>query len=221
MRSFYSAIFIGLMLPLGFLDVAAAAGRDPYDLPEPVAIQHRKYQMTDSLFLNAGYIPTDSFNRGYTFATGYRVALRPWLNWEVLNYTQVANHETQLKHDLENLNLKVENIGLGGNFDWPKQIYMTGFHYSPFYSKSLMFNSSLVYSETSLFLGAGAIMFNTVGAKPMIAPGIATRMYISESFAFNAYFRDYFYKDDALGINGIIDFGIGLEFGFHLFGAGS
>lgn len=214
-------LLVGLLHSLVLTPAANAAGRNPYDLPEPVAIQHRKYQMNDSLFLNAGYIPTDSFNRGFTFSTGYRHAFQPWLTWEVINYTQVANKETQLKNDLSNLQLDVKNVGLGGVFDWPKQIYMTGLHYSPFYSKSLMFNSSLVYSEMSFFFGGGALNFNTTGIKPMIAPGLATRIYFSESFAFNAFFRNYFYQDDAVGINGILDFGMGIEWGFKLFGGGS
>lgn len=194
--------------------VAAAAPRDPYDLPEQVAIQSRKYQMNHSIFGNVGYMPIDSFNRAFSFAGGYRYAIRPWLTWEVLNYTQVANSETQLKKDLEALNLDVKNVGLGGVFDWPKQIYMTGLHYAPYYSKSLMFNSTLVYSESTIFLGVGSLNFNLTGQKPMIAPGISTRMYIGTNWAFNAYFRDYFYKDENTGITGIFDFGIGLEYGF-------
>ena len=196
----------------------AAPSRDPYDLPQPVAIQNRKYSMDQSLFLSAGYLPSDSFNKGYSFAGGYRHALTSYLTWEVISFAQIANHETQLKHDLLALNIDVTNVGLGGRLDYPKQIIMTGMHYSPFYSKSLALNSTLVYSETSIFLGAGTVNFNATGAKPMIAPGLASRMYLSPNTALNLYFRDYFYKDDAAGVTGIIDFGFGLEFGFHLFG---
>jgi outer membrane beta-barrel protein len=208
------AFILSSILIVASTHTAQAAARDPYDLPEQVAIQGRKYQMNHSIFGSAGYMPIDSFNRAFSFSGGYRYAIRPWLTWEVLSYTQVANSQTQLKKDLEALNLDVKNVGLGGVFDWPKQIYMTGIHYAPYYSKSLMFNSTLVYSETSVFLGAGSLNFNLTGQKPMIAPGLATRMYIGKSFAFNAYFRDYFYKDDNTGITGIFDFGVGLELGF-------
>ncbi len=215
MRSFIFASIIFVS------SLAHAAPRDPYDLPEPVAIQGRKYQMSQSVFASAGYLPVDSFNKGWGFSGGYRYAFTPYLTWEVISYTQVANSETQLKKDLDSLNLDVKNVGLGGVLDWPKQIYMSGLHYAPFYSKSLMFNSTLVYSESSVFLGAGTINFNTVGIKPMIAPGLSNRTYISRNAAVNLYFRTYFYNDDNTGITNIFDFGIGFEYGFQLFGGGS
>ncbi len=188
--------------------------RTVYDLPEPVAIQGRKYQMSQSLLVTAGYLPSDSFNKGFTITAGYKLAFTPYLTWEILSFGYIINRETQLKKDLLALNVGVQNIGLGGVLDYPRQIYMTGLHYSPMYSKSLLFNSKLVYSETSVFLGTGTLNFNQVGHKPMLAPGVTWRMYMGPRSAVTAYFRDYFYMDDNTGITGIIDFGLGFEFKF-------
>lgn len=183
-----------------------------YDLPPAVAIQPRQYEMKHSVLGTVGYIPTDSFNRGFTLTGAYRYSIENYLVWEVLSFTHVFNQETQVKKDLLNLGVKVENVGLGGKLDYPRQIYMTGLHYSPMYSKNLLFNSRLIYSEWSLFLGGGSLNFNEVGFKPMIAPGLSGRFYASADWAVSIYFRDYFYIDDHVGINGIIDFGIGLEY---------
>ena len=185
-----------------------------YDLPPAVAIQPRKYEMKHSLMATSGYIPTDSFNRGYTFAAAYRYGIAKYLTWDVLSFTHVVNQETQLKNDIQKLNIVVTNVGLGGVLDYPRQIYMTGLHYAPMYSKSLLFNRVLTYSETSLFLGVGSINFNKVGYKPMVVPGLSARFYVSTSSAVTAHFRDYFYQDDNTGITGIMDFGIGFEFKF-------
>lgn len=183
-----------------------------YDLPPAVAIQSRQYEMKHSVLGTVGYIPTDSFNRGFTFTGAYRYGLTNYLSWEVLSFTHVFNRETQVKKDLFNLGVQVENVGLGGVLDYPRQIYMTGIHYSPMYSKSLFFNSKLVYSETSLFFGIGSLNFNQVGFKPMIAPGASARFYLSPDWAVSLYFRNYYYQDDNVGINGILDFGIGFEY---------
>jgi outer membrane beta-barrel protein len=190
-----------------------------YDIPAAVAIQPRKYQMVHSVDMSIGYIPTDSFNRGYGASIAYRYAIASYLTWEVLRFTHVMNHETDLKYEIQQLasgdaSVQLHNVGFGGVFDYPRQIYMTALHYSPLYSKSLLFNSKLTYSETSLFLGIGSLNFTQIGYKPMVAPGIASRFYYSPNTAFTAYFRDYFFRDDALGVVGIMDFGIGFEVKF-------
>jgi outer membrane beta-barrel protein len=220
-RSF--ALTAALVTALSFLflapvTVAARTAGDVYDVPEAVAIQGRKYQMDQTIRIGTGYMPIDSFNRGYPLSGAYRYQLTPYLTWEVLEYTQVINTETKTKRSLQNLGINVENVGLGGKLDFPKQIYMTGINYSPMYSKNLLFNSRLFYSETNLYLGLGAVIFNSVGSKPAIAPGLEWRLYLSPRVAMNLFVKDFFYLDNSIGINGILSFGLGFEFRFHLIG---
>lgn len=190
-----------------------------YDLPATVAIQPRKYEMPKSLAISAGYMPVDSFNHAFSFSGAYRYAVTGYLTWEVISFTYVMNQETDLKHQLQdlgnqNVGINIRNVGLGGVLDYPRQVYMTGIHYAPAYSKSLLFNSKVTYSETSFFLGVGALNFNQIGYKSMIAPGLTSRFYMTPGTALIGYFRDFFYKDDVLGLTGILDFGLGLEFKF-------
>jgi outer membrane beta-barrel protein len=202
-----SALFYALVL-----SCAVQAAESVYDLPSSeVAIQARRYQMNHSVLVSAGYMPTDSFNRGYPLTGAYRYALASYLTLEG-SFSWVLNQKTSLEDEFNALNVQVQNIGLGGVLDYPRQIYMLGVHYSPMYSKSLLFNSQLVYSETSLFLGTGSLNFNQVGYKVMLAPGISTRLYMGPKTALVGYFRDYFYSDDQRGITGIIDFGVGFEY---------
>ena len=200
---------------------AAPSKEDVYDIPEAVAIQGRKYEMDQSFHLSAGYIPTDTFNRGFPFSVAYRYGLTPYLTWEVLDFSYVLNHATQTKQDLLNLGVQTKNVGLNGKLDFPSQLYITGLNYSPMYSKNLLFNSKLVYSETMLFLGIGAINFDAYGMSPTIAPGLGWRVYITPKAAVNLYIRDYVYLDSNIGVNAILDFGIGIEYKFHLIGESS
>jgi hypothetical protein len=212
MRGLILILFISTLAPA--LLAAENFTKEVYDLPQPVAIQPRKYSMNNSLLLTVGHIPTDSFNKGYSFTAGYRKALANYITWDVFSFSHIMNKETALKGDIQNLGITIKNVGLGGRLDYPRQIYMTGLHYAPMYSKSLVFNETLTYSETSLFLGTGTLNFNEIGHKPMIAPGLATRIYMGPNTALNGYFRYYFFMDDERGLTSIGDFGIGLEFKF-------
>lgn len=185
-----------------------------YRLAKPVAIQSRKFEMPASLVFSAGYIPTDSFNKGIPLAVAYRRSLASYLTWEMLSFAHNMNQEASLKQDIRSKGIEIKNVGLGGRLDYPRQIYMTGLHYSPVYSKGLALNSHLTYSETSLFFGAGSLNFNETGYKPMIAPGLASRFYFSPNTALNTYIREYFFLDDERGLTGIIDFGIAFELRF-------
>lgn len=191
--------------------------RDVYDLPTPVAIQGRTNNINESLSLNLGYIPSDSFNRGFPISANYSFYFKPYLAWEVASFTYNVNKETQLKQDFKDLGVAVQNIGFGGVLDYPKNIIMSGIIYTPLYGKSLLFNKSLVHSETSFYLGIGTIVFNQVGHIPSIAPGIQGRYFITPKSAMRYYLRQYFFKDEQLGLTGITEIGLGYEFQIDFF----
>lgn len=192
--------------------------RDVYDLPTPVAIQGRTNNIDQSFALNVGYIPTDSFNRGYPVSLNYAFYFKPYFAWEVVNYSYNFNTETQLKRDFNDLGLSAQNnVGLGGVLDFPKSIVMTGLVYTPLYGKSLLFNKSLVHSETSFYFGVGALLLNKSGSVPAVAPGIQGRYFLSPKTALRLYLRQYFFKDSKLGITGMTDLGVGYEVQFDLF----
>lgn len=193
----------------------SAPKRDIYDLPTPVAIQGRTNNIDESLSLNIGYIPTDSFNRGFPLSLNYAYYFRPYIAWEVLSFAYNFNRETQLKQDFRNLGVAVQNLGFGGVIDFPQNIIMSGVVYTPLYGKSLLFNKSLIHSETSFYLGAGSLVFNKVGHIPTVAPGIQGRYFLSPRSAIRYYIRQFFFNDSQLGLTGITDIGLGYEFQFN------
>lgn len=214
-RVFNQSAAVVSFLAFNIFVAASASGATEasiYDLPSSqVAIQPRKYEMSSSFLLSAGYMPADSFNRGVTLGASVRQALSAYFTLEG-TFVYVYNQTTSLQNDLNTAGVTVQNASLGGVLDYPKQIYLIGLHYAPFYSKSLLFNSKLIYSEDSFFLGVGSLNFNQVGSRAMIAPGLASRFYIGASTAIVGYFRDYFYSDDHRGVIGIVDFGIAFEY---------
>ncbi len=198
-------------------DDEIATKRDVYDLPTPVAIQGRTNNIDQSLAVSFGYIPTDSFNRGFPLSLSYAFYFKPYFAWDVVSFSYNFNRETQLKKDFENLGVAVQNIGFGGVIDFPKNIIMTGLVYTPLYGKSLLFNRSLVHSETSFYAGAGTLVFNQVGHVPTLGVGLQGRYFLTPKTAFRYYLRQYFFKDNQLGISGITDIGVGYEFQFGIF----
>ncbi|MBK7890159.1 MAG: hypothetical protein IPJ84_04715 [Bdellovibrionales bacterium] len=193
-----------------------APKRDVYDLPTPVAIQGRTNKIDQGVSISVGYIPTDSFNRGFPLTGAYSFYFKPYFAWEVLSYSYNFNRETQLKDDFKNLGVGVQNIGFGGVIDYPRNIIMTGIVYTPLYSKSLLFNKTLVHSETGFYLGVGTLVFSQVGHLPTIAPGIQARYFVSPKSAVRIYLRQYFFNDTQLGLTGITDIGVGFETQFEL-----
>jgi outer membrane beta-barrel protein len=219
------SLWLSLMLlcMLGFDAPAGAASpndQDVFDLPQAVAIQGRENVIDQSLALNVGHIPTDSFNRGFPVSLDYTYYFKPYLGWEVVHFAYNFNQETKLKNDFLALNVAVENIGFGGVLDYPKNIISSGLVYTPLYSKSLLFNRTLVFSETSLYAGVGSLVLNRVGHTPMLALGIQGRLYLSPKSAFRWYLREYIFKDLNLGVTLMTDLGIGFELQFDLFGGG-
>lgn len=198
-------------------DDTSPVKRDVYDLPTPVAIQGRTNSIDQSLAFSAGYILSDSFNRGFPLTVGYSFYFTSYLAWEVASYSYNINSETKVKQDLRNSGVDTSTIGIGGQLDFPKNIITTGIVYTPFYGKSLLFNKTLVHSETSFFLGAGSISFNQTSSAPTIAPGIQGRYFLSKQSALRYYLRQYFYKDPVQGFGGITELGVGYEFQLNLF----
>ncbi len=109
-----------LALLLSFSTVGLA---DPapgiYDLPQVVAVQNRAYQVSKELTLQAGYLPSDAFNKGYTIGANYTYFFSDYLGWEILNANYVINSPTNLKGDLlDCCQVQVENVGFGGVLDY-------------------------------------------------------------------------------------------------------
>lgn len=177
----------------------AAPPASYYDLPEVVAVQDRPYYLNHDLTFQAGALPSDAFNKGYTVGTSYTYFFSDYLAWEVINLNYNFNAETGLKDDIEGMGSVVQNKGFDGALDYITYFATTNVVYTPLYNKSLLFNRSVINGETSFVFGGGAAHFKENGLKGLISGGILLRFFNSPRTSFKFDLRNNLYFEDSLG----------------------
>ena len=183
---------------------------DIYAIPKVVAVQNRTYPFVQNgLSFQLGYAPLDAFNKSLLAGVSYTYSLSEFTSWEVLNFMNCFNVETDLKSQLEALNL--QTLGAKISFlDYANWILTTGFVYTPLYNKSLLFNRSIVHSEFSFVLDAGTIKFEFAGNRPAFGGGLIMRFFLSPTSSLKFDFRNHLYFNDD-GMGNIL----GLVVGYH------
>lgn len=197
---------------IGFSSYTAFAGeeteaKDVYDLPKLVALQNRTYFINKSLTFNVGYLPIDAFNKGFIIGGSYSYYFTDFAAWEIVNANYSFNIETDIKHQLEGLRIGVT----GQNTPWLDYVdwYATSnLVYTPLYNKSLLFNKSVVYSETSFVVGGGGAKFEFAGMRPIVGGGVMFQFFLNKTSSLKFDFRDYLYFNST-GANGILSLTVG------------
>lgn len=179
---------------------AAAPAENLYDLPKVVAVQNRTYYLNHDINMQIGYLPSDAFNKGYTVGGSYTYFFSDYLGWEVVNANYSFNSETRLKKDLlENFQASVANVGFGGVLDYIQWYALTSLVYTPLYTKSLLFNKTVVRGETSFVFGAGGAQFKATGMRPLISAGLYLRFFTRPDRSWRFDLRNNVYFEDSLG----------------------
>lgn len=174
-----------LILLLAFFYVNAYA--DIYDLPEPELIMSRKYEVKSELTVNLGYLPVGAFSKFVLGGASYTKYFNDNQAWELLNVLGAAELSSGLKKEL------LDSYGADPEtFPVLKFVATTNYVLSPFYTKSLLFNSSVVYSQLGFALGAGFAQFS-IDPAPVIDFGIIQRFYWGENHSLKIDIRSYTY----------------------------
>ena len=210
-------LIAGLWTSAAFAVGTPEKTKDIYDLTDIVAVQNRAFEFKESFALLTSFLPSDAFNRGFGVGGYYNYTLNDHYSWEVLRYAYIFNEATSAKDDIQNQHFAL-SAGNGGVLDYPVHIFTTGIVFTPLYNKGLLFNHELMYSEFSLYLGAGVAVLEQTGNRYLITPGIQGRFYLSQKYAVIGHFRDHFYIDPQQGFSNMIDIGVALEFQINLFG---
>ncbi len=192
----------------------AFAGADTpqvfYDIPKLTAVQNRPYYLNEDLSIEVGFLPSDAFNKGYSFGAAYTHYFSEYLGWEVVNANYVFNAPTSLKNDLlNNFDAQVQNVGFNGVLDYITYYVTSNLVYTPLYTKSLLFNRTLVRGETSFVAGAGGANFAASGIKALVSLGFYLRFFTSTSQSIKLDFRDNVYFEQGLGAVNAFSIGIG------------
>ena len=202
-----------------FIQIAPAAFAEPpsdvYDLPKVVAVQNRAYQVTRELTLQAGYLPSDAFNKGYVLGSSYTYFFSDYLGWEIIDANYVINSATGLKSDLlDCCDVDVQNAGFDGVLDYMQWYVLSNFVYTPLYTKSLLFNKDVIRGEISFVGGAGGAKFADSGIRPLISLGLYVRFFTAENRSWKFDFRNNVYLEDSLGAVNSMSLIVGYAFHF-------
>jgi len=171
-----------------------------YELPKVTAVQNRPYYLNHDVSVQAGFLPSDAFNKGYSFGGSYTYFFSEYLGWEVVNANYNVNAETSLKKDLvDNFGVQVQNQGFGGVLDYITYYATTNLVYTPLYTKGLLFNRSVIHGETSFVAGAGGANFKTNGIRPLISIGAYFRFFSKPDTSLKIDIRNNVYFESSLG----------------------
>lgn len=206
MKYHHLILYIAILFPIFSI---ARPPSDFYQLPEVVAVQNRPYYTNHDLSFNAGWLPSDAFNKGFTLGSSYTYYFKDYIAWEILNINYVLNSETSLKQEMENLNIDITNEGFGGALDYIVGYATTNFIYTPFYNKSLLFNEKIIHGNTSFVLGGGLANFNATGTRLLLSGGLILRFFTRQDRSWKFDIRNNVYFEKKLGAVYALSFSIG------------
>lgn len=170
-----------------------------FELPKVVAVANKPYYTKHDLTFDAGWMPFDAFNKGFTLGVSYAYYFKDYLAWEIVDFNYVINSETALKKQMENSGIDLESEGFDGILDYMNMYFTTGVVYTPFYNKSLMFNETVIHGDTSLIAGAGLANFNSSGSRFMVMGGLSLRFFTQPNRSWKFDFRNNVYFEKTLG----------------------
>jgi outer membrane beta-barrel protein len=179
-------IFIILILGVN------AFAKDVYDIPPVKAILNPLYPSDQEISLSVSYFPIGAFNKHIGFGGSYLNFINENHVWEVLSAYYFVESASGLKQVL------LESYGASeSEFAVLQFMAKTGYAWSPFYSKSILFNSSLIHSRTFLSFSAGFASFK-VESPPLVSVGFGQNFYFGEGkgLKFAVDYINFFKKND-------------------------
>lgn len=183
-----------LKLAAFFLLFGLAARADLYDLPAPELVMQKKYEAPSQFGFSLGYLPMNSFSKYMTVGLNYTWKPRDTYGWEVINAQGASEISSGLKKELiDSYGQKLEDFAV------LQVLATTNFVYSPFYMKSLLFNSEMVHSQLSFVIGGGMAKFTTVTA-PVLDAGLALKFFLKSRNSFDVDIRYYSFSSDEKSI---------------------
>jgi outer membrane beta-barrel protein len=159
---------------------------DIFDRPQAELVMNRKFTVTDEFQFQGSYLPVGALNKYLGLGGSYIKYFGGSHAWEMFNFQYAIELESQLKRDLQKPPFSAKSS------DLPVLQFLATSNYvfSPFYSKSVLFNSRIVFSELSFFAGGGIAQFTTETI-PVVDFGLAQRFFRKDGNAFKFDFRYY------------------------------
>lgn len=178
-------------------------------VPSVVAVQKRTYNLTNELTLQGGYVPLDSFTRYFSAGVSFTHFFTDFWGWEVVNAHYTATIPSGLEQELKNkYGALPEN-----EFDILNYYFSTNLVWTPLYMKSLFFDSSIAYGETSFTIGPVLSKFEKGNFIPGVNFGVLFRYLLGESTSLKVDIREHIYLRGDTKQNLMFIFGFAYNFG--------
>ncbi len=167
----------------------AQENKDIYSVPKAYAVQNRKYTLGSQLTGYFGYMPMDSFTKGYQFGAVFTTYFSDFSGWEVVNANYVLDDDTGLKGDI--LDISGGQAAADKIPDFPEWMVTTNFVYTPIYTKNLFFNKNIVWGDLSFVSGGGVASYKEDDIRPIANVGAILKFFLSEQTSFRVELREY------------------------------
>lgn len=184
---------------------------DPFDLPQVMAVENKKFNPWRDITLQAGVLPLDAFYKGLSVGVSYTHNFNSYLAWEMINANYTSTQDTNLKRDLlDNFSARPKGI-----LDSVKYYATTHLVYTPIYSKNLLFNKDVMYGEWSFVGGGGTVGYNSGESALLVGGGLVARFFSSETFSYKVDGRLYYQTapNKSSDLLLMINFGLSFEVG--------
>jgi outer membrane beta-barrel protein len=210
MATWIGRVLLGMVVALSLGETQAFAQRKEEAplIPKIIAVTKRPYLLTQELTVYGGFAPLDSFVRYATIGGSYTYFFNDFLGWEVANAYYASSLPTGLEQELTN------RFGAASEdkFDTLNYFGTTNVVFTPFYSKHLLFNDTIVYGEISLVAGIGLAKFDT-GNVNCADIGAMFRFITGTHTSLKLDIRDYIYFAGNSRNNLLLSIGFAYNFG--------
>lgn len=190
------------LITLGFILLRLnTAHADIYDVPPAQTVMKKKYSLGHEVALQLGYLPVGALSKYLAFGLSYALPFNDNHGWEVVNAMATSEIKTSLKTQLtapfpDGYGVDASQVGT------MTYLVTTNYLFSPLYTKSLLFNSSMVYHQLSLLGGGGLAGFST-GSVPVIDLGLMETFFLSaqSSIKFDFRYLNFFANNETIKNN--------------------
>lgn len=180
---------------------------DPFDLPQVVAVENKKYNPWKDATVQVGVLPLDAFYKAISVGGSYTYSYTSFMSWEVVNANFAFKQDTDLKKNLLELDVKTKGL-----LDSVKYYITSNVVYTPIYSKNLLFNKDVMYGEWSFVGGGGIVGYNSEEVALLAGGGLVARFFKDESTSYKMDGRLYYQTAPGKSSDFILMLNVGMSF---------
>lgn len=175
------------LLALGIGSVCSGARADLYDIPKSQTVMKKNYSLGNEVSLEFGYLPVDPLSKYLTGGVSYTQKFNENHGWEIFNVIYTLELATSLKRQM--VRPLPDGYGLDQNSLPVLSLLMSSnYLFSPLYTKSILFNKSMIYSQMSFVAGGGVAKIQS-GIVPLFDVGLIERFFLARSQSVKFDFR--------------------------------